>query len=102
MMEGSALERLKSAKPFIAAQGAMMCVVKGCVDDEERVAIVRLSNAEDTDFRIAGRTLHDWVLATMDVLDIRKCEENEDSEVWGLIDMMKDPVWKADMKQILA
>ena len=101
-MADLALKRLESAKPFIAAQGAMMCVVKGCADDEEKAAIVRLSNAEDTDFRIAGRTLHDWVLAAMDVLDIRKCEESEDSDVWGLIDMMKDPDWKEDMKQIFA
>ena len=100
-MSALALKQLNSSKPYIAAQGAMMCVVEGHASQEEASAILKLSSFDDTTYRVAGRTLHDWMLAALDVLGIKKCEEPEKSDVWGLIEMMKDPAWINDMKTVL-
>ena len=102
MMARSALERLRSEKPYIAAQGAMMCVVNGAANAEEAAAIVRLSKIADDDIRIAGRTIHDWITAAMAVLGIEDCNEDKQSDTWELIAMMKDRDWIADMRQILS
>ena len=100
-MSISAIERLNSDKPFIAAQGTLMCVVEGSASPEETTAILRLSKFNDPSFRVAGRTIHEWIVAAMDVLNIRKCTEPADSACYELIQMMQDPDWKTDMREIL-
>ena len=94
----NAMERLRSPKPMIAAQGAMMCVVAGRATAEEREAILCLSEFDDPEYRVAGRTIHDWLIAAMDVLGIKKCEEPEGSDAYDLLKTLTDPVWLEGMR----
>lgn len=99
-MTTQALERLNSRKPYIATQGALMCVVNGYASPEEKRAILRLSKFKDQQFRVAGRPIHTWVLAAMIVLGMKE-DDNDDFEVSSLAEAMKEKSWKESMRIVL-